>query len=543
MTNTPNAPLIDVRNLVISIDGAQIVAGLDLRVHAGQCVALVGESGAGKSMTGRALMGLLPEQAASTASAVSILGQEMYGPAGPAPDRAWRGIRGRHVGLVSQDALVSLDPLRRVGQEVAEPLEIHGLARGRAQRRARVHDLLTQVAMDRPERRAKQFPHELSGGLRQRALIAAGLAADPEVLIADEPTTALDATVAAHILELLDRIKRAGTAIILISHDLAAVAQLADHIVVLKDGEVVEQGPRAQIFSAPGEPYTRELLAAVPTGDPVLGDRRPFDPQAPGDPLLRARDLRKHFPMPGGRPIVAVADMSVDLHKGQTLGLVGESGSGKSTLARLLLALEKPDRGFVVLDGVPWNGPGTRESARRPLRSRIQLIPQDPYSAMNKRWTVAQIIDEFLRAKGDTQLASKETRTERIGQLMAQVGLGQELLERKPGQLSGGQRQRVAIARALAMEPEILICDEAVSALDVTVQAQVIELLARLQAELGLAMVFISHDLAVVRQLAHTIVVLKDGEVVEQGPSAQVFATPSHPYTRELLAARRVPAG
>ena len=551
MTNTPNAPLIDVRNLVISIDGAQIVAGLDLRVHAGQCVALVGESGAGKSMTGRALMGLLPEQAASTASAVSILGQEMYGPAGPAPDRAWRGIRGRHVGLVSQDALVSLDPLRRVGQEVAEPLEIHGLARGRAQRRARVHDLLTQVAMDRPERRAKQFPHELSGGLRQRALIAAGLAADPEVLIADEPTTALDATVAAHILELLDRIKRAGTAIILISHDLAAVAQLADHIVVLKDGVVVEQGPWAQIFAAPREPYTRELLAAVPTGAAVLGDQRPFDPQSPGEVLLRADGLRKQFPMPGGRPVVAVADMSLDLHRGQTLGLVGESGSGKSTLARLLLALEKPDHGTVTLSGTAWNGPGTTESARRPLRARIQMIPQDPYSAMNKRWTVTQIIDEFLSAKQGSlsgsapggKRQSPQQRTERIGQLMAQVGLGPELAQRLPGQLSGGQRQRVAIARALAMEPEILICDEVVSALDVTVQAQVIELLAQLQTDLGLAMIFISHDLAVVRQLAHTIVVLKDGEVVERGPAAQVYANPSHPYTRELLAARRIAVG
>lgn len=553
-------PLIRVENLNIAIAGATIVSGLNLELFAGQCVALVGESGAGKSMTGRALLGLLPDACTSSATTLTLFGQEFYGPHGPVKDRVWRGVRGRHIGLVSQDALVSLDPLRKVGKEVSEPLELHFPRMGRTARQNRVVELMTSVAIPLAQRRARQYPHELSGGLRQRALIASGLAGDPKVLIADEPTTALDSTVAAQILTLLGEIKAAGTALVLISHDLHAVAQLADHILVLKDGQVVEEGPAAQVLESPSDPYTKDLLSAVPDGNSLVldsghvGTAQGAPAQgvpAQGVPVLQARGLRKEFRLPGGDPLIAVANADFDLMKGQTLGLVGESGSGKSTLARMLLAIEPPTVGTVDLHGEAWNGPGVAESHRRPRRWRVQFVPQDAYSAMNKSWTVEQIIGEFVSAKHRQQTPAdrtvredgkprldREARRDRIVELLSLVGLDSKYLGRKPGQLSGGQRQRVAIARALATNPEVLICDEPVSALDVTVQAQVVRLLVKLQRDLGVAILFISHDLAVVRQVAHQIMVLKDGVVVEQGPADRVYENPKHPYTRELLAAR-----
>lgn len=549
------APLITVVNLNIAIGANQIVQDLSFELAPGQCVALVGESGAGKSMTGRALMGLLPSAATSSAQSFALFGQDFYaadasgGKGGPVAERRWRAIRGANIGLVSQDALVSMDPLRRVGQEVGEPLVIHAPELNRGARTQRVHELLSRVAIDMPSERARQYPHELSGGLRQRALIAAGLAAQPQVLIADEPTTALDATVAAQVLDLLGQIKRDGTALVLISHDLLAVSQLADYVLVMKDGRVVEQGAMDQVLGNPQQPYTRELVAAVPDGTPLVGavtddsvpDASPGRQAPPSNVVLQASNLRKVYRMPGGQQLVAVADTDLNLQKGQTLGLVGESGSGKSTIAKMLLALETPDAGRVLLHGEPWNDGSVTESQRRGRRWRMQLIPQDAYSAMNHRWTVAKIIGEFLDARQrlhNQPALSKDLSRDRVAELLAQVGLEPEYLTRKPGQLSGGQRQRVAIARALAMDPEVLICDEPVSALDVTVQDQVVRLLARLQKDLGLAMVFISHDLAVVRQLAHHIMVLKDGEVVEAGTADQVYEQPTHPYTRELLAAR-----
>lgn len=535
-------PLICVTDLSISIGTQNVVTNLSLNVLPGQCVALVGESGAGKSLTGRALIGLLPAPCSSSATKFELFGQEFYGPHGPLSERHWRSVRGAKIGLISQDALVALDPLRKVGQEVSEPLVIYQPELSRSDRKSKVIDLLTRVAVPLPARRAQQYPHELSGGLRQRALIATGLAGSPRVLIADEPTTALDSTIAAQVLGLLGEIKAQGTALVLISHDLLAVAQLADYVLVLKEGRVVEQGPMAQVLENPTHSYTQQLISAVPDGTSIVTSVADpeTDPKTPRV-VLSAQGLRKEFSLPGGHRLTAVENCNLELRRGQTLGLVGESGSGKSTIARMLLALERPDQGTVDLHGKPWNGPGITESQRRARRWQIQLIPQDAYSAMNRAWTVERIIDEFLATKQrqiDGRERSKTERQNRITQLLAQVGLSAEYLTRRPGQLSGGQRQRVVIARALAMDPEVLICDEPVSALDVTVQSQVVQLLAKLQQDLGLAMVFISHDLGVVRQLSHHIMVLKDGVVVEAGSADQVYLDPAHPYTQELLAAR-----
>lgn len=538
MTN----PLISIAGLSITIGTQTVVSDLSFDLFPGQCVALVGESGAGKTLTGRAIIGLLPDACFSSATKFELFGQKFYGPRGPVPEKHWRPMRGAKIGLVSQDALVSLDPLRKVGQEVSEPLVIHEPKLSRPDRNARVIDLLTRVAVPLPERRVKQYPHQLSGGMRQRALIATGLAASPRVLVADEPTTALDSMVATQVLGLLGEIKDQGTALVLISHDLSAVAELADHVLVLKEGKVVEQGPMDRVLKTPVHPYTQQLVNSVPDGSSLVTDGAgPGTAMNEAQVVLNATGLRKEFSLPGGKKLVAVQNCDLKLRRGRTLGLVGESGSGKSTIARMILALERPDQGTVELHGKPWNGPGTTESVRRPQRWQIQLIPQDAYSAMNRAWTVERTIDEFLRAKQRQVEGRDQTsraRRDRILQLLAQVGLGPEYLTRKPGELSGGQRQRVVIARALATDPEVLICDEPVSALDVTVQAQVVQLLAKLQQELGLAMVFISHDLGVVRQLSHQIMVLKDGVVVERGSADQVYLDPAHPYTRQLLAAR-----
>lgn len=434
--------------------------------------------------------------------------------------------------------------------------------------RDQVTGLLARVHIPEPERRAKQYPHQLSGGLRQRALIASGLAAQPQVLIADEPTTALDATVQAKVLDLLGEIKREGTGIVLISHDLHVVRKLADHVIVMRGGAVVEQGPASQVLGAPTHPYTRELLASHPDGRPILSDsRRPGDRE-----VLRGTGLTARFALPGGGSVTAASNVDIVVHEGETVGLVGESGSGKSTITRILLGLHQPEAGAVTFLGQPWNGqprngqvwngvPGggpagagsvdeagnvggagsrgnrrksVTERERRARRGDIQLIAQDAHSAMNKRWRVDRIIAEGLRPGEYANAAAKAAR---VRELMDAVALGPELAGRRPHELSGGQRQRVAIARALAARPKILLCDEPVSALDVTAAAQVVELLAKLQAEHGLAMVFISHDLAVVGQLAHTLVVLKDGVVVERGEAAHVLSHPEHPYTQELLAA------
>lgn len=521
-----DGPLIEVTDLDVRFGSGpgqvHAVRGASLELAAGRCLALVGESGSGKSALARSLLGLAGPTASVGAARLRLFGQD----AREFGDREWRRIRGRRIGLVAQDALVALDPLRPVGKEIAEPLLTHRLV-PRRQAGPRVLELLRRVGVPEPAERAASHVHQLSGGLRQRALIASALAADPGVIVADEPTTALDASVQARILSLLGELKAGGTGLLLISHDLAVVEALADRVAVMKDGRIVESGPVRDVLEQPRHAYTQALLAAVP------GSRRRPAPTAvtAGEPLLVARDLVKEFAGARGGRRTAVAGVSFALRPGESLGLVGESGSGKSTLARLVLGLSAPDAGDVLLAGREWSAAPERE--RRPRRGDVQLVPQDPLSAFDPRWSVERIVGEGLAASG---VPRPERRTRTL-KLLEQVGLSGEHLARRPSALSGGQRQRVAIARALAPGPRLLVCDEPVSALDVSVQAQVLDLLRELQDSLGLAMLFISHDLAVVREVCARVMVMKDGRIVESGPVEQVFAAPSHAYTQTLLAA------
>ncbi|WP_406675243.1 ABC transporter ATP-binding protein [Nonomuraea sp. N2-4H] len=523
-------PLIDVRDLRVSFGEHEVVRGLSLAIAPGECVAVVGESGSGKSVTARTLLGLTGPGSTVEAAAFTVAGRDAlrFGP------HDWRRLRGRFAGLVLQDALVSLDPLRTVGSEIAEVLAVHDVV-PRARRAERVLELLEAAGVPEPELRAEQRPHELSGGLRQRVLIASAIAADPALIIADEPTTALDVTVQAQILRLLAGQKAAGTALLLISHDLAVVGSIADRILVMHDGRVVEEGPARDVLTRPRHDYTRALLAAVPSAasrGTRLTDGRPLArpaPTAEGGPVLAATGLTRTY---GARR--AVDDVSFTLRKGETLGIVGESGSGKTTLARLCMALLEPDEGGVTLLGRPWSE--LRERERRPLRPRIQVITQNPLDSFDPRHKVGRLVAEPLRLP-------KAERRARVLDLLARVGLPQDVADRHPRELSGGQRQRVAIARALGTRPDVLLCDEPVSALDVSIQAQVLDLLAELQAEYGTAMVFISHDLGVVQHVADRVLVMKDGQVVEEGEVAEVFLRPRHPYTHELVAAvPRLPA-
>ncbi|WP_079198451.1 ABC transporter ATP-binding protein [Streptomyces sp. CB03911] len=530
-------PLVELRGLTVSFpgrrDAVKAVRGLSLTVRPGESVALVGESGSGKSVTARSLVGLAGPGARVTADTFKIDGREVGGLTG----RQWRPLRGRRIGFVLQDALVSLDPLRRVGDEIAEALHAHRSV-PRAEVPERVLRLLADAGVPDPELRARQYPHELSGGLRQRALIASAIAAGPALLIADEPTTALDVTVQAQILDLLAERRRAGMALLLISHDLAVVAKVADRVLVMKDGEVVEEGPTAEVLADPGHPYTRQLLDAVPhahaRGTRLSGPRAGIPLPRHADPagapvVLAARGIGKSFAVAGHGRLTAVEDVSFSLRAGRTLGIVGESGSGKSTTGRLLLGLTPPDTGSVEVEGTSWLGLSARE--RRALHRRVQVVHQDPLSSFDPRYTVSRILAEPLAATG----LPRGEHACRVDELMDQVGLGRELLRRRPRQLSGGQRQRVAIARALAPHPRIIVLDEPVAALDVSIQAQVLDLLLDLQAELGVAYVFISHDLGVVHHIADEVLVMKDGRTVEAGDVGEVFAAPRHPYTRALL--------
>jgi peptide/nickel transport system ATP-binding protein len=516
------------------VDGAHrpIVSGVSFDLLPGQCVAIVGESGSGKSVTARSLVGLAGRNATVGADELELHHED----ARAFTARQWRRVRGRDVGFVLQDALVSLDPLRPVGTEIAEALRLHRWG-NRAARKARVLELLERVGVPAPEVRARQRPDQLSGGLRQRALIASAIALDPDIVIADEPTTALDVTVQAQVLAQLEAMKERGASIILISHDLSVVARLADHILVMRGGEVLEQGPAERVLAAPQNDYTRALIAAVP-GEATRG--RALTPGAPdpaprlpiGEPVLEARDLVKRFHTPDGTVTRAVDHVSFTLHAGETLGIVGESGSGKSTTAKLALGLERLDAGDVRLLGQEWSS--LPEARRRALRRRISVVYQDPLSSFDPRWTVERILLDALRAE---PFASSVERDDRVRELLAQVGLSADVLPRFPLRLSGGQRQRVAIARALAPRPDVIVLDEAVSALDVTIQAQILDLLVALQRESGVAYLFISHDLGVISHLSDRVLVMKDGRVVEEGTAEDVFERPQQPYTRDLIAA------
>lgn len=538
------ARLVDVSDLEVSFGTGgsrrQVVHGVSLHVDAGECLAIVGESGSGKSVTARTLLGLTGSGPNSspqvTANRLEVVGESVLG----YRDRDWRAVRGKKVGFVLQDALVSLDPLRSVGREIAETLRLHRFG-NRARRAARVIELLTAVGVPEPQLRARQLPHELSGGQRQRALIASAIALDPPLLIADEPTTALDVTVQVQILGLLAEMKERGTGLIVISHDLAVVSRLADRVAVMRNGRVVEQGPVAEVLSTPSHPYTRSLLDAVPAAHRKgtrLSDMppRPVHPVPRSAPpadgiLLRADGLVKKFTGPDGVARTAVDGVSFSLGVGETLGIVGESGSGKTTTARLALALLDPDDGTVELAGEPWSE--ATEAQRRPRRRRISVIYQDPLGSFDPRWTVHRIIEDALPAD---RFPDGDARRRRTEDLLADVGLSPEHLDRRPLLLSGGQRQRVAIARALAAEPDVIVCDEPVSALDVTIQAQVLDLLTDLQDRLKLSYLFISHDLGVIHHMADRVLVMRQGRVVESGPAADIFDNPQDPYTLELLA-------
>ncbi|WP_433429024.1 dipeptide ABC transporter ATP-binding protein [Nonomuraea sp. CA-141351] len=517
--------MVKVENLRVAFGQAEVVRGVSFEIGRGECLALVGESGSGKSVTARTLVGLTGDGARVSAGELAFDGQDLT----KLRERGWRRVRGGRIGFVLQDALVSLDPLRPVGKEIAEVLAAHTDLAGAA-RRARVTELLASVGVPEPELRAAQLPHELSGGLRQRALIATAIAAEPELVIADEPTTALDVTIQAQVLDLLAGLKSQDRSLLVISHDLAVVARLADRVAVMKDGVIVEQGPTRRVLGAPEHEYTKRLLRAIPaehTKGTRLSGTSPAPPRrSPGEVVVRADGVGKSF---GGR--AAVREVSFTLRAAETVGVVGESGSGKTTTARIALGLTEPDTGTVEVHGQKWAG--LDRAARRRLRRDIQTVYQDTLAAFDPRYTVAKVLAEALAVAG----VPRERRRDRSVELLELVGLGPEHLARRPLQLSGGQRQRVAIARALAPEPAVIVCDEPVSALDVSVQAQVLDLLEDVQRETGVAYLFISHDLGVVHHLCDRVLVMKDGQVVEEGPVEDVFHTPEHPYTKELVAA------
>jgi len=522
------APLVDIRGLHVSFNGVPVVHGVDLQLRAGQCLALVGESGSGKSVTARTLVGLTGAGAHVQAQRLAFAGQDLR----QLDERAWRRLRGEHIGFVMQDALGSLDPLRRVGAEIEEPLLLHtDLAA--EQRRLRVLELLRQVGVPEPEVRARQYPWQLSGGLRQRALIASAIACQPRLLIADEPTTALDATVQAQILDLLEQLRERDNSLLMVSHDLAVVARLADWVAVMRHGVVVEQGSVEQILQDPQDPYTQRLLSAARAvhfkrpAAPALALMENVVDEQPV--VLEARGLSKAFAGPDGRLRQVLDDVSLQLRAGQTLGVVGESGSGKSTLGRILLGLERPEQGSLQLAGQDWLALSAAQ--QRQARQGIQVVFQDPLASFDPRYTVLRVLAEALAHAGVPRALQ---RTEAAA-LLERVQLPAGLLERRPLELSGGQRQRIAIARALAMKPRVLVLDEPVSALDVSVQARILALLAELKAELNLACLFISHDLGVVEQVSDHVLVMQGGRVVEQGAAAQVLGQPRQAYTRALL--------
>ncbi|HEK1011571.1 TPA: ABC transporter ATP-binding protein [Pseudomonas putida] len=521
-------PLVDIRDLRVGFNGVPVVRGVNLQLHAGQCLALVGESGSGKSVTARTLVGLTGPGADVQAQRLAFAGQDLRG----LDQAAWQRLRGGRIGFVMQDALGSLDPLRRVGAEIEEPLYLHTCL-GAEQRRLHVLELLRQVGVPEPQVRARQYPWQLSGGLRQRALIASAIACQPRLLIADEPTTALDATVQAQILDLLEQLRARDNSLLMVSHDLAVVARLADWVAVMRHGEVVEQGSVEQILQDPQDPYTQRLLSAAR----AVHFQRPATPVMalveedvnPRPALLQARGLSKAFVGPDGRPRQVLDDVSLQLCAGQTLGVVGESGSGKSTLGRILLGLERPEQGSVQFAGQDWLALSAEQ--QRQARQGIQVVFQDPLASFDPRYTVLRVLSEALAQAG----VPRGLRRTEAAALLERVQLPANVLDRRPLELSGGQRQRIAIARALAMKPKVLVLDEPVSALDVSVQARILALLAELKAELNLACVFISHDLGVVEQVSDQVLVMQGGKVVEQGAAAQVLGQPRHAYTRALL--------
>ncbi|WAP52853.1 ABC transporter ATP-binding protein [Arthrobacter sp. ATA002] len=580
---SPDNPLLEVTDLAVNFrttDGeVQAVKNASFTIGRGRTLAIVGESGSGKSTTAMAVIGLLPGNGRVVSGSIRFDGTELAG----IPEAKMRAIRGRSIGLVPQDPMSNLNPVTKIGTQVAETLLVHGMATSKDVDR-KVIEVLTAAGLPNAAERAKQYPHEFSGGMRQRALIAIGLACRPRLLIADEPTSALDVTVQRTILDQIGKMtEELGTSVLLITHDLGLAAERASELVVMHRGLVVETGPARQLLEDPRHPYTQALVSAAPSVAAVrlspgaftvpaaqrlklaeevyaehsgaaglagdgggdgsaaapaaeagggAGPQAAADGTAAPDNIVEIRDLTKVYKIRGrSDDFYAARNVTLDIPRGRTVAIVGESGSGKTTTARMLLKLIEPTSGSITFDGIDVGG--LEKGKLREFRQRVQPIFQDPYSSLDPMFTIQRILDEPLKTY---KRGTKSERDARVRELMDQVALPQSMLGRYPAELSGGQRQRVAIARALALKPELIVCDEPVSALDVLVQAQILKLLGDLQAELGLSYLFISHDLAVVRLISDYVCVMKDGELVEAASSEEVFSNPRHPYTRKLLA-------
>jgi peptide/nickel transport system ATP-binding protein len=526
-----SAPVLEVRDLTVELGSAALVDRVSFELHPGERVGLIGESGSGKSLTALAIMGLLPDELRPRGSVV-LEGTGLL----PLPERELARLRGERIAMVFQEPMTALDPMMRVGSQVAEVVRLHQEV-SRSEAQAQAEALLGRVGLPRPRERLRAYPHQLSGGQRQRVLIAMALACDPSVLIADEPTTALDVTVQAQILELLHRlVAEQGTALLLITHDLPVIASICERVLVMQGGSIIERGTTSEVFERPREQHTAALLAgtrALAVAHPAVETPPPGDVR---DALIEARGLVRVYAVPRSSlrrapaGVHALRGVDLSVARGDRFGIVGESGSGKTTLARLLLALDQPQAGEVRFEGQRVTGRKEREL--RFLRRQAQIVFQDPLSSLDPRMRVREILLEPLRA-----LDVPGDHRARIAELLEAVGLPANAASRYPHQFSGGQRQRVAIARALAPEPALLIADEPVSALDVPVRTQILDLLRELADDLGLTLIFISHDLTVVRYLCDRVAVMHDGLIVESGPVGEVYDAPQLAYTRALLAA------
>ncbi len=541
----PDAPVLTVTDLTVGYGEAQPVQGISFELRRGAKIGIVGESGSGKSLTALSIMRLT--DGATLGGSIRLGETELT----ELSQRQMEKLRGGRVAMVYQDPMSSLNPVMTIGAQLIEAIRLHSAVSKRAAH-ARGVELLTEVGVPLPEQRMSQYPHEFSGGMRQRVMIAMAMSGNPEVLIADEPTTALDVTTQARIIDLLDRLaEEHGTAVILITHDLGVAAGFCEEIHVMRHGRIIESAPAPELYANPQHDYSRSLLGAVvdltvdvntpiPTSADILAAEgvapRRLAAQAEvagrGEVLVSVRNLQKTFHLGGGQSVTAINDVSFDIRRGETFGLVGESGSGKSTVSRAVLALQDVDAGTVTIGGRDVHA--LRGKELRSARRDMQMVFQDPFSALNRRQTVAQIVASPLEAHG---IGSPQERREKVAETLELVGLGQGFNDRLPGTMSGGQCQRVAIARSLVLDPEFMVLDESVSALDVSIQAQVLNLLRDLQARLGLTYLFISHDLAVIRYMSSTVAVMRRGTIVEQASRDELFANPQHAYTRSLMAA------
>ncbi len=541
MTAPVHPPLLQVQDLHVRFGTKEVVRGVSFDIQAGEKLALVGESGSGKTITALSLLRLAGDAAITGQAHLQGRGDLLA-----LTEREMRGVRGDDIAMVFQEPMTALNPLMTIGAQIAEILQLKRGLTGAQCAQAAI-DLLAQTGIPEPARRAGSFPHQLSGGQRQRAMIAMALASAPKLLLADEPTTALDVSLRGQILDLLSDLQRqTGMAVLLITHDLNLVRRFADRVAVMEQGVLVEQGPVADVFGAPEQAYTRRLIASQPCRDVLEAD-----PPAGTAPVVHTQDLRVVYPtpLPGIKgwfkkgEFVAVQGATLQLLPGQTLGVVGESGSGKSTLAQAILGL-LPSIGTLQVGGQAWQQPATRNTpANQQLRRRVQVVFQDPFSSLSPRLTVEEIVGEGLKVHEPALTVAQ--RRVRVEAVLEEVGLSEaqypRLLERYPHEFSGGQRQRLAVARALIVQPQVLVLDEPTSALDVTIQQQVLGLLQRLQKEKGLSYLLITHDVDVIRAMAHDVLVMKDGAVLEAGSVTDVLDAPQHPYTQRLVAAATVP--